>query len=250
MADGIESRYFGGHGIPFFSSCLNYKTVFNVSFRILAKFWMFDVSGKSYNQSRRRLFVILDMLENGKNYVSLNGRFAEAFAFLAEKNFEELPDGWYEINGENLFAVVMSYITRPVTEVEWEARQKYLDIQYLARGKEIIGWAPLNQLTLSKPYSEEKDIAFLRISRFGQRSIWRKLFCHLLSRRCSPALLYLWWASEREKSSCKSKTAVTFLYLAIWICSVPEVNFAAPLIPELTIHSRMRQRVIWSGKDR
>ena len=56
---------------------------------------MFDVSGKSYNQSRRRLFVILDILENGKNYVSLNDRFAEAFAFLAEKNFEELPDGNY-----------------------------------------------------------------------------------------------------------------------------------------------------------
>lgn len=118
--------------------------------------------------------MILDMLENGKNYVSLNDRFAEAFAFLAEKNFEELPDGRYEIDGENLFAVVMSYTTRPVTEVEWEAHQKYLDIQYLARGKEIIGWALLNQLTLSKPYSEEKDIAFLRISRFGQRSIWEK----------------------------------------------------------------------------
>lgn len=118
--------------------------------------------------------MILDILENGKNYVSLNDRFAEAFAFLAEKNFEELPDGRYEIDGENLFAVVMSYTTRPVTEVEWEAHQKYLDIQYLARGKEIIGWALLNQLTLSKPYSEEKDIAFLRISRFGQRSIWEK----------------------------------------------------------------------------
>lgn len=106
--------------------------------------------------------MILDMLENGNNYVSLNGRFAEAFAFLAEKNFEELPDGRYEIDGEDLFAVVMSYTTRPVTEVEWEAHQKYLDIQYLARGKEIIGWAPLNQLTLSRPYSEEKDIAFFK----------------------------------------------------------------------------------------
>ncbi len=29
--------------------------------------------------------MILDILENGKNYVSLNDRFAEAFAFLAEK---------------------------------------------------------------------------------------------------------------------------------------------------------------------
>ncbi len=44
--------------------------------------------------------MILDILENGKNYVSLNDRFAEAFAFLAEKNFEELPDGRYEIDGE------------------------------------------------------------------------------------------------------------------------------------------------------
>ena len=116
-------------------------------------------------------FVFWPSFECSMYLGNLITNFAEAFAFLAEKNFEELPDGRYEINRENLFAVVMSYTTRPVTEVEWEARQKYLDIQYLARGKEIIGWAPLNQLTLSKPYSEEKDIAFLRIPRFGQRSI-------------------------------------------------------------------------------
>ncbi len=27
-----------GHGIPFFSSCLNYKAIFNISFCILARF--------------------------------------------------------------------------------------------------------------------------------------------------------------------------------------------------------------------
>ena len=111
--------------------------------------------------------MILDLLENGKHYISLNSQFAKAFAFLTENDLERFPDGRYEIDGENLFATVMSYTTRPVTEVKWEAHQKYVDIQCMVKGKETIGWAPVNQLVLSQPYSEEKDIAF-----FEAPQIW------------------------------------------------------------------------------
>lgn len=106
--------------------------------------------------------MILDILENRGNYIALNSKFAKAFAFLAEGNPGELPDGRYEIEGENLFALVNSYTTRPMKEVAWEAHKKYLDIQCLLQGREIIGWTPVNQLTISEPYSEEKDIAFFK----------------------------------------------------------------------------------------
>lgn len=111
--------------------------------------------------------MILDKLENSSIYFPLNSRFEKAFAFLAENKLEELIDGRYEIDGEDLFAVVMSYKTHPIEQVEWEAHKKYLDIQYVVKGKEIMGWTPENQLKTLKPYSDEKDVVF-----FNETTSW------------------------------------------------------------------------------
>lgn len=41
-----------------------------------------------------------------------------------------------------------------------EAHRKFLDIQYIVDGEETVGWAPLDSLTLTGEFSEEKDIGF------------------------------------------------------------------------------------------
>lgn len=39
-----------------------------------------------------------------------------------------------------------------------EAHQTYLDIQYIVEGEEVVGWAPLDTLTLEGEFNTEKDI--------------------------------------------------------------------------------------------
>ena len=47
---------------------------------------------------------------------------------------------------------------KPPAEKKWEAHRNYLDIQYVAEGREVMGWAPVGRLTPAGPYNPEKDV--------------------------------------------------------------------------------------------
>ncbi|MSU47208.1 MAG: DUF386 domain-containing protein [Lacunisphaera sp.] len=103
--------------------------------------------------------MILDTLANCSQYTPLSPRFARAFAFL-----RDLPDnasiGRHEIDGEEIYAFVQQHMTKPVAEKQLEAHRKYIDIQYVVKGREIIYWAPLAQLThVTMPFDPNVDAA-------------------------------------------------------------------------------------------
>lgn len=104
--------------------------------------------------------MILDKLENSEQYFDLNSNLQKAFKFLRENNFEKLADGKYEIDSDNVFALVQSYTTKNDKENKWEAHQKYIDIQYIARGEETIYWTLVKELTINEDCLSEKDVAF------------------------------------------------------------------------------------------
>lgn len=114
--------------------------------------------------------MVLDSLENTATYEAFGPRFKKAFAFLKKNAAKDLPVGRYEVDGEHAFALVQSYQSRPEDEAKWEAHRKYADIQFIAEGEEIIGWAPLDALTESEAYRPEKDIAF-----YCEIPMWTKL---------------------------------------------------------------------------
>jgi biofilm protein TabA len=41
----------------------------------------------------------------------------------------------------------------------WESHKKYIDLQYVIRGKEQIAVSPIDKATVTKPYDETKDVA-------------------------------------------------------------------------------------------
>ena len=50
--------------------------------------------------------------------------------------------------------------TKPVAERVYESHRKYIDIQYMLRGREIMVWAPLASMkTVTMPFDESKDAA-------------------------------------------------------------------------------------------
>jgi YhcH/YjgK/YiaL family protein len=104
--------------------------------------------------------VILDQLSECEPYRKLSERFAAGFDYLRSNVFETMADEKYAIDGEDLFAMVQSYQTKPRDQGRWEAHRHYADIQYVVSGTEVMGVAALSGMTVEQAYSREKDVEF------------------------------------------------------------------------------------------
>lgn len=103
--------------------------------------------------------MIVDKIENSELYESLHPRFAKAFAFISKTDFSKLDDGKYEIENDNIFAIVQEYNTKDKKEAKLEAHRKYIDIQYIHSGIELIGVAAFKD-QIPTTDDTEKDLAF------------------------------------------------------------------------------------------
>ena len=82
-----------------------------------------------------------------------------AYQFLENFNPREYQDG--RINLDNgVYVNIESYETQPRNSKQFEAHKKYIDIQYMIDGEEIIVVAPVSTLTISEIYDEVRDIEF------------------------------------------------------------------------------------------
>ena len=82
----------------------------------------------------------------------------KALDFLQRAVNEDLPDGRVTIDGSAVYALVQSYESRAENDnPTFEAHRRYVDIQYIVSGSEVLGWAPLDELSVTVPYDGEKD---------------------------------------------------------------------------------------------
>lgn len=95
--------------------------------------------------------MIFDTLAQGPAYLSLNPRFKRAFEFLRAVT-PATPVGRHEIDGEEIYAFVQQHATKVPAEKKMEVHRRYIDIQFMLRGREIIAWAPL--ATMGTPTME------------------------------------------------------------------------------------------------
>ncbi len=101
-------------------------------------------------------------LESFKN---IHPRFGEAFEFIKKIVNENAPDGDYEIDGRNVFAFVSSYETKTDSEVNFEAHRKYIDIQCVISGNEVIGFENADEVSLIQDYKDGNDICFYGLNK-------------------------------------------------------------------------------------
>lgn len=105
--------------------------------------------------------MIADIFENLSLYSSILPHFTEITHFLSN-NLSNLPDGKVHIVGDDLFASVQSYTTKPLSSAQFESHDQYIDLQFLLRGEELCGISEGGALTdIVIPYNVEKDIRFL-----------------------------------------------------------------------------------------
>lgn len=99
-------------------------------------------------------------LKNSACRVPVSPGLGKALDFLRRPNVASLPDGKYEIDGERVFAMVQRYETVTTAPPRFEAHRKYIDVQFMAAGTEVIGCAPLEKLAISEVYDSARDVCF------------------------------------------------------------------------------------------
>lgn len=88
------------------------------------------------------------MLQGNKNDIEkllpyVSKRLQKALAYVAETDFTKVKNGEYEIDGRNVYARVNTYDTEPKNERRPEKHNDYIDVQFVASGKESIWYTPL-----------------------------------------------------------------------------------------------------------
>ena len=105
--------------------------------------------------------MIIDNLKNAGLYYGIDPRLKLALEYLQKTDFERLESGRYEIDGENVYAMVQQYESKPREQGAWEAHRKYTDIQYIVSGSEQIGYRCTDGMKVTQEYNETRDILFL-----------------------------------------------------------------------------------------
>jgi YhcH/YjgK/YiaL family protein len=100
--------------------------------------------------------VILDELRHAGRYAPLHPAFARAFAFLQTAP-ADIADGRHEIDGDRIYANVMSYETKVPANQTHETHRRYADVQFVLRGDEVMHFTPASRLEAGNGYQEAKD---------------------------------------------------------------------------------------------
>lgn len=106
--------------------------------------------------------MVIDKLENAYLYAGLSAKIEKGLGVLKDKKLSTKKDGCYDINGDNLYYIIQRYTTKPIKEGRLEAHKKYIDIQFVASGEEVIGHSLVGQLNIQEPYDEAKDVVFYK----------------------------------------------------------------------------------------
>jgi YhcH/YjgK/YiaL family protein len=105
--------------------------------------------------------MIIDRIQNRAFYRQLGSRVSEALEYLATTDFTKMPDGKYELDGPRMFALVQRYRPKPLEEIVWESHRKFIDVQYIVKGAERMGYVPLGErMTIKQDYDPDRDIVF------------------------------------------------------------------------------------------
>jgi YhcH/YjgK/YiaL family protein len=105
--------------------------------------------------------MIFDNLDQMDRYLVLHPRFPVAFKFLKETKLTELASGKYEIDGNQVFALVDRAQGRTRAEAPLEAHRKYIDIQIVLSGSDEMGWKSISACqSPTQAFNPEKDILF------------------------------------------------------------------------------------------
>jgi biofilm protein TabA len=108
--------------------------------------------------------MITSTLSQLQPFEIISPNFKKAIRYVQSTDFSALEPGKYLVDGEEVFAIVNEYTTKPLSECDPESHREYADIQMMISGVERFGYAPLTDQPETTPYSMAKDIALYTIA--------------------------------------------------------------------------------------
>lgn len=99
-----------------------------------------------------------------ENLIKERSAYASAIAkgldYLSNTDFMALPNDRYDVC-DGIFALVQEYVTEPKAQRRPESHIEYLDIQYIVKGEELIGYSYLDEAcVVEENLLPEKDLIF------------------------------------------------------------------------------------------
>lgn len=118
--------------------------------------------------------MIVTDLDHIEHQVVMTPGLQKAFDFLRMRAIRDLADGKIEIDEQRVFALVQRYETVMTGDPKFECHRKYIDVQYIVSGEEVIGWAPVERMTITEAYDVDKDICFGTVAQGGMTPVHLK----------------------------------------------------------------------------
>ncbi len=119
--------------------------------------WLNGWQVKPDKSINRKLFLV--------SYFKNKELWDKAFTFLKDVRFSDIEIKRYDIEGEKVYAVVNDYLSKNEEDAQYESHRKYIDIQYVIKGSELIGIAPItSKKDILVPYDTTKDIEFMTVT--------------------------------------------------------------------------------------
>lgn len=83
----------------------------------------------------------------------------KVFNFMATHDITKMENGKYDIDGQHCWATISRYLPKQPSELKAENHHKYVDLQFVADGNEMMGLAGPKAKVI-QPYVEKNDIMF------------------------------------------------------------------------------------------
>jgi len=120
--------------------------------------------------------MIIDTLNNLSFYKKTCKGISEVTAFLKERDLISLSPGRYEMGG-GCYLNLGEYNTKPQNDAVFEAHRKYIDVQLIVSGKEIILWQNIGMGKVIKEYQENDDYSLFKADNYIRLNVASEMFC-------------------------------------------------------------------------
>lgn len=104
--------------------------------------------------------MILDHIDHIGNYIGISKNLDDAIFLIQNQKLETAELGKVTINEDQLFYLVQAYEPKSFDKVNLEAHLKYIDLQLMVEGDEMMAYGNINALQLQTPYNESIDAQF------------------------------------------------------------------------------------------
>ena len=112
--------------------------------------------------------MIKNSLKYTKNYYKLSEKIKIALKYLENNDLKEKENGRYDILGDDVYINIQDYTSKLLTQGKWEAHKKYIDIQFIIKGSELIGTGEIDNFEITEAYDEANDVEFLNNKKENQ----------------------------------------------------------------------------------